>query len=529
MKSKFSVAVVGGGSVGVSYFYQLVDEVVRNRIAEHLEIKFFEPQSVVGPGFAYQPDFDTNLLNTRADSMSAVATDKQHFRRWLSDNASDLKTDYPNLRFSSDEFLPRSLFGRYLKDLFQDAVSKTKQHGIDFSLVNESVIDIIQLAGEKVCVDTGKSGYIADRVVLCLGNPPSTKYHHLQSYDGFVNNPYPTARMLSNIPERASVCVLGTGLSAIDAVLSLVEAGHKGRIVMASRAGRLPSVRGVHNTTRTLRLLSRDRLQEIAAQRDNISLAQIYAMLCAEVEAATGTPCNVAEILNANTGTFDYLSTEIQRSDDSERIWQSVIYATNNVIDLIWNLLSVEDKRLFQASFGSQWSSYRVSFPLKNARKLHELLRKDRILVLGGVKSCRFNEASGTFETCVRDSDRGFNTTIESQYLINATGFSTDVQNAEHPLIQNLLRRGLAVPDEFGGFSLEFASGTLKVPHRSVRSPIAVLGSLAAGTYFWTNAMDVNARLALNQVNDLVFALKHRIDTKPEWGPSQPTLSSAAQ
>jgi hypothetical protein len=41
MKSKFSVAVVGGGSVGVSYFYQLVDEVVRNRIAEHLEIKFF--------------------------------------------------------------------------------------------------------------------------------------------------------------------------------------------------------------------------------------------------------------------------------------------------------------------------------------------------------------------------------------------------------------------------------------------------------------------------------------------------------
>ena len=93
-----------------------------------------------------------------------------------------------------------------------------------------------------------------------MGNLPSTSFAHLHNQPGFFRNPYPTSTMVRNIPITASVCILGTGLSAIDAVLSLVEAGHQGKIIMASRNGRLPSVRGILNQSRTLASLTREQI-----------------------------------------------------------------------------------------------------------------------------------------------------------------------------------------------------------------------------------------------------------------------------
>jgi hypothetical protein len=41
----------------------------------------------------------------------------------------------------------------------------------------------------------------------------------------------------------------------------------------------------------------------------------------------------------------------------------------------------------------------------------------------------------------------------------------------------------------------------------SINADISVLGTMAAGTYFWTNSMDVNARLARGVAGRLVQEL----------------------
>lgn len=505
---KIRVAVVGGGSVGISYLSQLVEEAIRSHACRHLEICLFEPQRGPGPGYAYQHDFECNLLNTRADAMSAVAGDKQHFMRWLAGHAPD----FPSTVIDENAFLPRSLFGRYLADHFEATLALAREHGIAFTHVASEVTDLIALGDHAVCLDTADAGaHLVDQVVLCIGNLPSTNFPHLNGLPGYQNSPYPTRAMVGKIPQAAPVCILGTGLSAIDTVLSLVESGHRGKIILASRNGRLPSVRGVFNKPHTLERLTRKQIDALAGAGDGaLRLDDVFALLQQEVEGATGLACDLGEILNADAGILDYLSSEIVLASSAERLWQSVIYSTNSVIDYVWHRLSVEDKRRFQKTFGSLWSSYRVSFPVKNAHKLHTLLRSDRALVFGGVRSAGFNEATQLFETRIHDAQTGFRSVIESEYLVNATGYSVHTAHSEVPLVKNLLRRRLAVASEFGGFELDFETGRLVGPRGTVAPNVSVLGSLAAGTYFWTNAMDVNARLARQQAVDTVATILQR-------------------
>ena len=504
MKKKLKIAVVGGGSVGIAYFTQLIDEAVRQGLGERIEVLIFESQQSTGPGYAYQPDFECNLLNTRADAMSAVAGNKRHFIDWLAQHGRSHAGDFPDTVIDDHAFLPRSLFGRYLAHHHEQALALARAHGIEVTRVTSTVTDLISLSDRRPCIDTEDgTAYVVDRVVLSMGNLPSTSFAQLHDKPGFFRSPYPTRSMVQGIPNTAPVCILGTGLSAIDAVLSLVEAGHQGKIIMASRNGRLPSVRGIFNQSRTLARLTREQIDGFCrANGGMLKLGDVFTVLRQEIEEATGASVDLEQIMNSGAGILDYISSEIAQASNAERLWQSVIYSTNSVIDYVWHRLSCEDKHVFQKTFGSLWSSYRVSFPVKNAHKLHALLRADQVLVFGGVKQVSYNETSQVFETRIDDRSNGFRTIIESEYLINATGYSVDVEQSDVPLVRNLLRRRLAKASQFGGFDLDFDSGKLIDAAGKIWANVSVLGSLASGTYFWTNAMDVNVRLARRQVEE---------------------------
>lgn len=508
---KLKIAVVGGGSVGIAYFTQLIDEAVRQDLGHRLEILIFEAQPTTGPGYAYQADFECNLLNTRADAMSAVAGDKRHFIRWLEQHGPAHATDFPNTVIDENEFLPRSLFGRYLAHQYQQALTLAYQHGIQVTRIATTVTDLMALYDQRPCLDTEDgTAYVLDRVVLSMGNLPSTTFAHLHDKRGFFRTPYPTRAMVRGIPGKAPVCVLGTGLSAIDAVLSLVEHGHQGKIIVASRNGRLPSVRGVFNQARPLAHLTRTQIDHCCrANGGTLKLGDVFSVLRKEVEEATGASIDLEQIMNPDAGVLDYISSEIAQASNAERLWQSVIYSTNSVIDYVWHRLSRDDKHVFLKTFGSLWSSYRVSFPVKNAHKLHALLRADRVLVFGGVRQVDYNDAAQVFETRIDDRSNGFRAVIESEYLINATGYSVQVGASDVPLVRSLLRRKLAKPCEFGGFELDFDTGGLIGAGGKLWPNVSVLGSLASGTYFWTNAMDVNVRLARRQVDDTLKPLLH--------------------
>jgi uncharacterized NAD(P)/FAD-binding protein YdhS len=501
MRERQVVAVVGGGSVGVSFLIQLVEATIKQDAAYKVEILLFEPKNSPGPGAAYQEDYRTNLLNTRADTMSAVAGNRRHFLDWLEDNRSLWEQDFPGVEVAAEAFLPRNLFGRYLMHTFHDTVAKARAAGIHFKCIEDRAVDVVPCHDGSYYLDTLHSGaYRANRVVLCCGNLESTNFPGLAGVRNFYNNPYPGEKYARSLARNASVCILGTNLSAIDTAISLIEGGHQGKIVCVSRNGRLPSVRGTINAPVTLQLMTRQSIDAIVARNGgSLRLEDVASLLKSEYERSTGKQLDLAAIMNLQTGTYDYLNTEIEQSATQQRFWQSVIYATNSIVDYIWHKLDLAEKIVFQSTMKALWYSYRVSFPLENALKIREYMRKDRLSVFGGFVDVQANEQTGTFGLKIADARTGFRSTIDCDAVINATSYSTDVAKSDDRLVKNLLRRQLAVPDEFGGFALDFESGLLMSENGRINAGISVLGSLATGTYFWTNAMDVNARLAACQ------------------------------
>lgn len=501
-----TVAVIGGGSVGTSFIRQLADELVAGTQTTPIgQVIVLEPSDHPGAGDAYQPDTPSNLLNTRVASMSPIAADPQHFHRWLLAHPQRWRPQFPGLEPTPDSFVPRALFGLYMADVFEEAVTRLQALGVRVEHIKHRVAAVRRSAfGYEVHTSQGRC-IEAQSVVLAIGNLETRAWDHLRAHPGYFNTPYPCTKLITEIDAKRSVCILGTSLSAIDAAVSLADAGHTGKIIMVSRNGRLPSVRGEQNLDRKPRLLTRERMQALALQRqEGVSLMEIAQLLFQELEICEGQmPCLDA-ILRTGEGPHRYLDSEISDALAHDRAWQAIVYALNDSIDLIWHMLSTDQKREFQAKFKSLWHSYRVSFPVQNARKLQRLLHTDQLTVYGGYQDVCFDDVSGRFAVHVADAVKGFEATLYADHVVNATGYTTDVSNCRSALLRGMLMSGLVVPDEFGGIQVHFDTGHVISRSGGALPGLFALGSLATGTYFWTNAMNVNTRLAAGVVPQVI-------------------------
>lgn len=494
-----TIAVIGGGSVGTSFIRQLAERLAARPGSAGIErVLVIEPGAHPGAGDAYQADTPSNLLNTRAASMSPLAADPQHFHRWLQKHESRWRPRFPHVEPTPDAFLPRALFGLYMGDVFDEARDLLRAHGVAVEHVAHRVSAVRRVDGRYQIHTAQGASLAADDVVLAIGNLETRAWDHLRAYPGYFNSPYPCAQLVSRIDARRSVCILGTSLSAIDAAVSLADAGHIGKIIMVSRNGRLPSVRGERTASRRARWLTRERMQSLADERGvgSMTLAELADLLMHDLEIGTDRAACLDAILRTGEGPQRYLDSEIRDASAHDRAWQSIVYSLNDAIDLIWHLLTPADKREFQARFKSLWHSYRVSFPVQNARKLQRLLHSDQLTVYGGYRDATFDEATGRFAVSVADRTSGFEATLVAHHLVNATGYTTDVEQCRSPLLRGMLVSGLLNANEFGGVDVDFDTGRAISRGGVVMPGLFVLGSLASGTYYWTNAMNVNARLA---------------------------------
>ena len=66
-----------------------------------------------------------------------------------------------------------------------------------------------------------------------------TTFEEARNQGAIVGNPW-DEKALANLDPNADMLVLGTGLTMVDTVISLLDRGHKGRIVAVSRRGLLP-------------------------------------------------------------------------------------------------------------------------------------------------------------------------------------------------------------------------------------------------------------------------------------------------
>ena len=175
-----------------------------------------------GLGVAYSTRCRGHLLNVRASDMTALADEPDHFVEWLARDGGDL---------GPTDFVPRADYGRYLQDLLAASVKRSEGR---LRLVTGNVTAVHDRPDGVVLDVSGHAPLSARRAVLATGHrPPSS------DSGAYRGNPWREDSIAGLAPD-ASVLLIGTSLTMIDVLISLLEHGHKGPIVALSRRGLVP-------------------------------------------------------------------------------------------------------------------------------------------------------------------------------------------------------------------------------------------------------------------------------------------------
>jgi uncharacterized NAD(P)/FAD-binding protein YdhS len=242
------------------------------------------------------------------------------------------------------------------------------------------------------------------------------------------------------------VLILGTGLTMVDVVLSLLDQGHTGPITALSRRGLLP-LRHTNAPAYPDFLGALEPLPDTALG--------IFRILRAEVRAATA------------------------RGDN----WRSVIDAARPYLFRFWQRLPDAERKRFLRHARPYWEVHRHRMAPDVAARIGAARDRGQLKVRAG----RLKEIRKIGERLlVPFRPRGANTLlhVQADVLINCAGPETNFALIADPLVQRLLEHGLVRPDPLGLGIETTADGRVIGADGTDVAGLLALGPIARGA-FW--------------------------------------------
>lgn len=410
------IAIVGAGFTGSL----LAAHLLRTAPAP-LVVHLIEAGHPTGAGLAYSTGNSGHLLNVRAYNMSAYPDDPRHFLRWLWG-----RDDGGAIPPSGHAFVSRGLYGAYVRDVLADAQREAQPHA-RLNLIRGEVVDLRADTRTppglptpwQVRLSDGRT-ITADTAALCIGHflpapPPLSNPGGADALASprFIGDPWDGAA-IAGIPADAPVAILGTGLTMVDTVLSLLDQGHRGTITAVSRRGLLPQR---HQETRPY-----------------------TSFLHPEV-----MPHTVLDVLIA-------LKADARRAANAGYDWRSAFDALRPHHHRIWASLPMEERRRFLRHARPFWEVHRHRMAPDVADRIETARASGQLTILAGRLTAAVLSGDGP-------NGEGLDLTIAARggtgehrlhaaALVNATGTNCDYARIRHPLVRSLLERGLARPDD---------------------------------------------------------------------------------
>ncbi len=390
------ITIIGSGATGTL----LAINLIKHNNNQPIEINLVERKGRIGRGVAYSTATDYHLLNVPANKMGAFPDDLEHFYKWLT------AKDYD---FFASDFVPRKFYGEYLRETFCE-VLKNKNPNVSLNLLDDEAVDVlVDDRHAQVILNSGEILY-SDKVILAFGNfPPPHPRSENQSFihsEKYFQNPW-GAKIHYKIEPNDDVFIIGTGLTAIDTVLSLRNKSHKGKIFLFSTRGLLPAVH---------------------------KLGFVYP--------------SFEEELNSQTRITDLLKIvrrHIKKAEKQHSDWRAVIDSLRPYTQAIWLSLPVAEKRYFMQHLSRYWNVARHRMPPECAEILDKLQAANKLLILKGrLKNIGTGE-DGKFE--VKFSTGGVENNLSVDAVVNCIGSQSDFSKVENQLVKNLVDRGLIKPD----------------------------------------------------------------------------------
>ena len=486
---KQTIAIIGGGASGTILVNQLIEK-ISNNSSRGLSIFLIEKDGNFGPGLAYSTPLASHILNMRADTLGISNDNPEHFAEWLKEK----KTSFPDDITSSMDpaYPPRKVYGEYIKDVLESALNRASSVNSDIELVKGEAVDINRKGDVTDILMADGSIISANYTVLSPGNFSSAFLDELKGVKGYIPYPWPASQILDTVPKEDPVCILGTGLSAIDTLFTLLENGHNGEITFLSRRGFLPKVQGDFNNYK-LKYFNREAIDRLLEENGNIlPLDWAKNMLFNEIENAEGKALNWLRVFNPDGSVSDILEKDIEKAEQGTIPYQRVLNAIGPLSGTIWKHLPADDRSRFDREFKTLWTVYRHPMPLVNARKIQVAIKSGQLDIESGCMCVRTCGDKG-FEIDV-STRFGVPYSIKTPFLINATGQGLDVSKFDSDLIKSLIEKELIVPHPNGGIHVDFESSMVLDRKGGFIPGLFALGEITRGVHFFTNGIVPNMK-----------------------------------
>ncbi|MBF6050033.1 hypothetical protein GO001_33475 [Streptomyces sp. NRRL B-1677] len=504
-----AVAVIGGGACGIMACMALVRQAgVTSRT--RLDVHLIEKRDRLGDGVAYASPYDWHLLNMQAATMSIRPEDPGDFITWLRAGHVASVPGAGGTQGLERSYVPRHRFGAYLRDRFHDSVREAEHVGIRIEVHHAEVVDL-RASGGCLVPECRRSVKLppVDRVVLCPGDLPDPAYRELAGHPRYHPDP---CRLDDAVPRNAAVGVLGTSLTAVDALAHLHATGHHGPVHCFSRARPFPTVQPPELTPYTLQHLTPERLRSLTTNGTPLSLAKVADLLLKELHDATDGALGPARIIQ-RAHSHDGFAAEIEEAQAHRTAWYEALDATSPLAPHVWRALRFQDKTDFLASHHGLWTTWRHPMPLPNACRLHHLQHTGQLHWHPGIRTVTADLHGGFDIHC---HHRGRPTSWHVDHLINATGTGYHPWLTASPLLAALLDRQALTVHPHGGVNVDFQTLQTLAPNGKPNTHQYFLGPLTRGVHFYTNAVETNLTNATLMATHLIRTLS---DTAPHPDP----------
>ena len=436
------VVIVGGGFSGAMSAVNIA-----RLSARPLRVTVVDEHSPVGRGVAYGLRRPEYLLNVAARNMSAFPDEPDHLLRWLRTRSEFEATPDVELR---ERFIPRQVYGDYLRSIvLHHLESPGGMTPVASEFVTGTAVDVEpDGAGCLVHLADGAT-LAADRVVLATGNEPPAPLPGAETLDGhpaWVGNPW--QKWEHRLPQNdGSIVILGTGLTTVDAIITLRALGWLGRIHAISRHGWFPHAH--------FRGIEYPEFPPAGVDLSALGLAELYSLV--------ERHCTVLREQNANPAiVVDKLRPYTQQ---------------------IWSAFSRDDRLAFARDHAARWNVFR-----------HRIAPDIHAQITGSQLTGQLQVQAGAVEKLEALPERilvhlADGTAVEGDLVLNATGPATRFTHTRSVLLANLLSRGLVAPDATD-MGVRVDPDHTVVTDDGTRSPwLLALGPLLRGTYWETIAV----------------------------------------
>lgn len=394
-----TVAIVGAGYSGTLAAVNLL----RESRTQGLRVILIEQQSTFGRGLAYSCSDAALLLNVPAGNMSALADDAGDFLRYCQEI---------DPRCEPGSFVPRRIYGDYLAHVLTRA--EAAQPGVLERVTGEAVA-IRPLAGASGCEVELADGraWKAAQVVLASGHaPPRPTWPAAAAIGtGYISNPWDFAA-LAQIPRAAPVLILGTGHTAVDALLQLAAANGRRKFFMLSRRGLLPQ-----------------------AHR-----------FVPKPPAPASFPAYLQDIPPTLIAHCRALRAEIAQRQAAGGDWRDVINELRPHTPDIWKQLPPMERKRFLRHAGAYWDIHRHRLAPSAHARLHDLLQSGRAELIAG-RPLAYEPDGSAVKVMIRERRSGTLRELTAGAVLNCTGPNYDVATLASPLIVQLRNAGLLRQD----------------------------------------------------------------------------------